>query len=560
MGKYETLIQEILGAMDGNGEVRPMRRFAVLDLREDSHFQCVMELFGGEDTVRAELPWLYQRALNARQGSIPNDEPTDSTVDHAVICDLSATEDQSIYSFGLSSLKEVAQEIYSTMTLYNWGKRVGRNFSFEFNCHRAELDCLSAPVPELRGGMRSVLHVTWTPMGSDALHSMVLEAETLETVEDPVDVAVFHHPDKSNYSALTPIPLNVPNPEKVIVLPSRKGPKQLSYINVCYDRSPESGESVNYAYGATRVGVRQQRIFLDIRGEFALKEKCRFRWVDNTAVGLELGSVGSALYRSRIDREQNFTISEGNKIFFAFPTDWSVDIPSKKLAGREMSYVDVAIEFTYHDERSQDPSEHTDRRAIVSASSAVSHNPSAAWAGHFVQLDPVKLNWGCVEAGTMVRLADGSEKRICDIRLGDQVWTPDSGRAEVVNICSGDEPELFVLRSANGRELRLTADHPVCIEGSGYKTAADVTPADKLVLEDGTPVEIEALYLVQGGFRVYSLELEGSSIMLCNGYQTGDFHIQGQTMCPSTSMKEPDKALLEEAEKLRGILQCPSEI
>lgn len=160
----------------------------------------------------------------------------------------------------------------------------------------------------------------------------------------------------------------------------------------------------------------------------------------------------------------------------------------------------------------------------------------------------------------MVRLADGSEKRICDIRLGDQVWTPDSGRAEVVNICSGDEPELFVLRSANGRELRLTADHPVCIEGSGYKTAADVTPADKLVLEDGTPVEIEALYLVQGGFRVYSLELEGSSIMLCNGYQTGDFHIQGQTMCPSTSMKEPDKALLEEAEKLRGILQCPSEI
>lgn len=554
MSKYEALVHEILhtGKRAGNSS----RRFAMLDLRKEAHFQSVMELFGGEAHVRTALPGLYQRALNAAASSPLANESGDGVVDHAVICDLSITKDNSAYSFGLSSLKEKAQEVYSIMSIYIGDTRVGRNTSFDFNCHRTELDCLSSPIPDLQEGLRSVLHITWTPAGSNVLRSMVLEAEALETVEDPVDSAVFDHPVKTNFTPPVPVLLNVPNPPKVEVRPCSKGPKELSYVNVCYHRTPEGGESVNYAYGDTRIGQQQQRIFLDIRGRFTLKEKCTYLKLKSVSAGLELGSGGSTLYLSRIDEKANFTVSEnGREISFAFPTDWSAEIPSKKLAGREKSLVDVMIEFLYRDERSEDPSEYKDRTAIITASSAPSRNPSLGQTKHFVQLDPVKLNWGCVAEDTLVRMACGTERQARDIRVGDRVYSPVRGHSTVAQIYTGVERELYVLRAAGGCELRVTADHPICVGTGGYKAAADITPADQLVLEDGSLADIEALYMLEGDFRVYSLELEEESPICCNGYQTGDYEMQGKLMCPDIHREGPSQELLAELEALKNFFR-----
>lgn len=554
MSKYETLIHEILHT--ANSTERSSRRFAMLDLRQETHFQSVMELFGGETHVRAALPGLYQRALNARAASPSANDAEGGVVDHAVICDLFATKDKSAYTFGLSSLKKPAQEVYSIMSIYIGDTRIGRNATFEFNCRRAELDCLSSPVPDPQEGLRSVLHVTWTPIGSDALRSMVLEAEALETVEDPVANAVFEHPVKTNFTQLEPVPLNIPNPPKVEVRPCKKGPKELPYVNVCYRRAPESGESVNYAYGEAWIG-QQQRIFLDIRGRFTLKEGCTYLKMENTAAGLELGSGGSTIYISRVDKDANFTVSEnGREITFAFPTDWGTGIPSKKLSGREKSYVDVRIEFSYRDERSKIPSEHKERRAIITASSQVPPNPpKEEESEHFVQLDPVKLNWGCVADDTMIRMASGEERRVCELRVGDRVYSPVCGNSTVTTIYSGEEAELYVFRAAGGRALRVTADHPVYVGTGGYKAAADITPADQLVLEDGTPADIEALYTVEGNFRVYSLELAEESPICCNGYQTGDYQQQGKLMCPDICGEGPSQELLAEVEVLKDFFR-----
>lgn len=554
MSKYEALVHEILHA--GINEGNSSRRFAMLDLRKQTHFQSVMELFGGEAHVQAALPGLYQRALNARAESPRTDELEDGVVDHAVICDLSITKDDSVYSFGLSSLKQTAQEIYSIMSIYAGDTRVGRNASFKFNCNRAVLDCLSAPVSNLNEGLRAVLHITWTPMGSNALRSMVLEAEMLETVEDPVSDAVFEHPVRTNFTPPVPVLLNIPNPPSVEVQPCSRGPKELSYVNVCYHRAPEGGESVNYAYGDTRIGQKQQRIFLDVRGRFTLKEKCTYLGLKSVSAGLELGSGGSTMYLSRIDEKANFRVSEdGQEVSFAFPTDWSTDIPSKKLAGREKSYVDVMIEFLYRDKRSENPREYEDRKAIITASSALSRNPSLGQTKHFVQLDPIKLNWGCVAEDTLVRMEDGVERPVRDIRVGDRVYSPVCGHSTVTQIYAGVERELYVLRAVGGRELRVTADHPICVGTGGYKAAEDITPADQLLLENGALADIEALYTLEGDFRVYSLELEEESTICCNGYQTGDYQMQGRLMCPNICGEGPSQELLAEVEALKNLFR-----
>lgn len=549
MSRYDTLVDTILNA--SNSAEGTLQRAVTLDLRDETHFQCVMELFGGEEHVRSEFPQLYSRAVKARQSQPLACKAGDGTVDREVVCDLAATEGQAIYSFGLTSLREAADEIYSTMNLYSNGKLVKRNFSFEFDCHRAEVDCLSDPIPGLCGEIRSELHVTWTPKGSDTLRSAVLESRVeYESVEDPVASAAFEHPAADNYTQLAPVPLNVPDPPSVVVRPSRRGPAQLSYINVCYDRAPENGESVNYAYGDTRIGTQQQRIFLDIRGRFSLAEKCTFCRINSISIGLDLGSGGSAIYRSLIDQSKNITIDQDKgEISFAFPTDWSVDIPSRKLAGREMSYLDAAIEFTYLDERPADPAEHKERAALVTASSAVSKNPSLSKTNHFVQLAPIKLNWGCVEAHTLVQMADGSEKMVSRIKIGDRVFSPEHRPELVTSIMRGVESELYAVRAVGGRTLLLTGEHPV-YTAAGVKSAMELTPVDELILADGRRANIDALYTIQGDFQVYSLELMEGRCLICNGYQTGDLRLQGELMCGDHPAGDgPSLERREEAEK-----------
>lgn len=556
MSKYDELVQTILHSADGYESGGTTHRFVTLDFTKESHFQCVMELYGGEEYVRAELPNLYQRCMNAKMNKYPQDlyegdtVGEDGIVDHAVICDLFADSNQALHSFGVSSLKDAASQVYSVMNLYNNNRLVGRDFSFEFNCHRAQVECSSEAISNLSGEISSVLHVTWTPADSDKLHSIILDVELLEVVEDPVLKATISHPVKTNYQKLTPVPLNIPNPGTVVVREGKQGPKQLEYINICYDRDPENNESINYSYGSTRIGLLQQRIFLDIRGSFQLMPGCTYKNINHIAIGLQLGSGGTAIYKSLIDYDVNFTVNnEKNEITFQLPTDWSTDIPSKKLAGRTLSNLDFHLEFSYYDSRDNANADPKERIALITASSTTSKSFGFLKSDHFIPLDQVKLNWGCVEEHTLVHMADGSTQEICTIHPGDRVLTPDGGNARVVNVIRGTEEELYAIQAVNGQILLASAEHPIRTS-TGFKSAMDISPVDCLQMADGSSGSISALYNVQGEFCVYNLELDDSHVMICNGYQVGDNDMQGMLMSDAEQIAQPDAALLAEAHKL----------
>ena len=141
-----------------------------------------------------------------------------------------------------------------------------------------------------------------------------------------------------------------------------------------------------------------------------------------------------------------------------------------------------------------------------------------------------ELNWGCVEAHTFIQMADGSEKMISQIEVGDRIFSPEHGSDQVSSIVKGVEPELFAIRAVGGRTLLLTGKLPV-YTAAGVKTATELTPVNELILANGRRADIDALYTIQGDFQVYSLELEKGRCLICNGYQTGDLRLQGELMC-----------------------------
>lgn len=73
----------------------------------------------------------------------------------------------------------------------------------------------------------------------------------------------------------------------------------------------------------------------------------------------------------------------------------------------------------------------------------------------------VDLQFGCVPAGTLVTLADGSAKPIQSIERTDLVRGADGKPWQVFNLIGGDDREVIEVTAADGTVARMTAEHPV---------------------------------------------------------------------------------------------------
>ena len=166
----------------------------------------------------------------------------------------------------------------------------------------------------------------------------------------------------------------------------------------------------------------------------------------------------------------------------------------------------------------------------------------------------------CVEASTLVLMADGSQRPIRDLRIGDLVRT-ETGTAHIRDIIKGREPELVRIGLAN---------HPLFTD-KGVKRCSEVVVDDRLRTEGGC-VAIESIELaphepatsnltlgkaigcVSHDFEVYNLVLDGSSVFFANGLLVGDDNEQGRLMRSSDEIRSSASVpaeLLAEAERLR---------
>lgn len=114
---------------------------------------------------------------------------------------------------------------------------------------------------------------------------------------------------------------------------------------------------------------------------------------------------------------------------------------------------------------------------------------------------------GCVAPGTPVRMADGSERPIEDVRVGDEVlgYVPADGLswpARVERTIEHREGpyDLDTLLVDGGGELRLTGNHPIWTVSRGFVPVDEVEPGEVVRLLDpltGLPQERVVLGIVR---------------------------------------------------------------
>lgn len=135
----------------------------------------------------------------------------------------------------------------------------------------------------------------------------------------------------------------------------------------------------------------------------------------------------------------------------------------------------------------------------------------------------------CFLADTFIRMGDGSEKKITDVRIGDLICTIDGDVQEV-----GCDTELtvdsyYIVETENRHEIKITGNHPMLTE-DGWKKVEVLLVGDKVVYisKGSNEIIFEKVKLIQmkeEKTTVYNLICEEKPLIV-NGFVCSDFHMQ----------------------------------
>lgn len=100
---------------------------------------------------------------------------------------------------------------------------------------------------------------------------------------------------------------------------------------------------------------------------------------------------------------------------------------------------------------------------------------------------------GCFREGTLIRMADGRQRKVEELRPGDEVLRPLSNLpARITEVVAGPESTpLFLIKHTKG-EIIVTATHPL-LTRNGIKQAQHLRLGDMLQQADGSRTRITAI-------------------------------------------------------------------
>lgn len=158
------------------------------------------------------------------------------------------------------------------------------------------------------------------------------------------------------------------------------------------------------------------------------------------------------------------------------------------------------------------------------------------------EIEQISIRWCCIAEDTMIRMADGCQKQIKDIEIGEKIQNTAGEGIAIVNSLEGSEKTLIELTTFNGYTLRMTDTHSGLTE-RGFVKASEINAADMIITEKGS-TQVKFIFPISYAKQVYSLMFETPQQFYCNGIATGDFSIQNSGF--SERKKKPTRTLLQE--------------
>jgi hypothetical protein len=159
-------------------------------------------------------------------------------------------------------------------------------------------------------------------------------------------------------------------------------------------------------------------------------------------------------------------------------------------------------------------------------------------------LQKIKLGYSCLAKGTLITMADGSQKPIDKILAGEMVMgaSAESSAApepmRVADVSIGIEAlQMYRVKVQDGKNILMTETHPVSTSNRGVVWAKELKEGDRILTKDGSQL-ITKIKTEKYKDNVYNLKLEpshdslitdGASLgMFANGMLVGDLDTQDE--------------------------------
>lgn len=336
--------------------------------------------------------------------------------------------------------------------------------------------------------------------------------------------------------------------------PRSKLEKPNDPIRVYYARKPNDNEKSDYIEDNNKPENNLLKVILPVRGSIEIQSELTFVKVDEDAnifnryptLIIEKDSIAQYAISSK-DYNTKFKYDESkHKISYELEKDWQNQISLTRFpltTGKEVRF-HVSIPLLL---KNNNGMEFTAIAEVTSAALSngeeyykLSKTPGVA------KIPKIQLNYGCFSRDTFIKMSNGDNRRIDEIQQGDMVPNAEGLPVQVNNIITGYEEELVCIQTVNGRELRLTASHPVLSQGA-LKSASNIAPGEKLTLDDGTLDTVKFIFLQPYQDQIYSLVTsEKGELLIANGFIAGDFTVQNSFVEPEPETEQEPLTAEEE--------------
>lgn len=123
---------------------------------------------------------------------------------------------------------------------------------------------------------------------------------------------------------------------------------------------------------------------------------------------------------------------------------------------------------------------------------------------------------------TRLRLADGRECKIQDIRVGDMLSSVSGEIQRVVNIVKGYKEKIVRIKLKNNKYCMVVADTEIYTD-KGIENLEKLQKGDNVLLQAGHEVvPIVSIEKIPYNDSIYGLFLEDTTELLSNGFVIGE--------------------------------------
>lgn len=310
-------------------------------------------------------------------------------------------------------------------------------------------------------------------------------------------------------------------------------------IIVLYAREPRDNEETtwDYKYPDNHQTNNKVKTMLSFSGSVKVKDNYKILGYSNMGCEIALYYSGlsepTALYHfGSSSISQYFKVSDDQKTCdFNFDDDWGCDMD---VSAYSVSCIQMLKTYFYLSILT--PAGTESGVGIVVNSTNRKDETFFIAKGTTAYVPPISIRWGCFHKQTRIKMADGSEKCICDIAVNDTILSGDGQPQRVVQVYTGHEEELVCLETEDEKQLLVTAGHPVRT-ADGIVCARDIRAGNELVTYDGSKSKVRFVYPYAYNDTVYNLELESSKELISEGILTGDFIMQNSI--PTAKREKP---------------------